>query len=432
MKVLVIGSGGREHALVWKIRQSPRVQEIYCAPGNGGISQESCLVPLGAEKVEELARFVRNNQIDLTIVGPELPLTLGIVDYFEEKGLPIVGPSQAAARLEGSKIFAKEFMQRHGIPTAAYFRASTAEEAFQIVRKPGLNFPLVLKADGLAAGKGVIIAGQLAEAENAIEQIMKQRSLGAAGEQIIVEEFLEGEEASFLVFSDGVHALPMRPSQDHKRINDNDEGPNTGGMGAYCADFILTPSQHDFVMKSIVGPVIQGMAEEGYPYRGILYVGLMLTQDGPKVLEFNVRMGDPETQPVLFRLKSDWVEVCEAILAGRLDQVSLDWEAGCTVCVVLSSGGYPGKYPVGKKISGLEAADRVAGVKVFHAGTRVQGDEILTSGGRVLGVTARGAHLAEAIQQAYQAVELISFDQSHFRRDIGAKGLALEKKVSSS
>jgi phosphoribosylamine---glycine ligase len=427
MKVLVIGSGGREHALVWKIRQSPRVREIYCAPGNGGIAQESRLVPLGAEKVEELARFVRDNQIDLTIVGPELPLTLGIVDYFEEKGLPIVGPSQAAARLEGSKIFAKEFMQRHGIPTATYFRASTAEEALQIVRKPGLKFPLVLKADGLAAGKGVIIAGRLAEAENAIEQIMRQRSLGVAGEQIIVEEFLEGEEASFLVFSDGVHTLPMRPSQDHKRINDNDEGPNTGGMGAYCADFILTPVQHDFVMKSIVGPVIQGMADEGYPYRGILYVGLMLTQDGPKVLEFNVRMGDPETQPVLFRLKSDWVEVCEAILAGRLDQVSLEWEKGCTVCVVLSSGGYPGKYSVGKKISGLEAAGQVAGVKVFHAGTTLQGGEILTAGGRVLGVTARGTHLAEAIQQAYQAVELISFDQAHFRWDIGSKGLNLEK-----
>jgi phosphoribosylamine---glycine ligase len=427
MKVLVIGSGGREHALVWKIHQSPQVNEIFCAPGNGGIAQEAQLVPIGVEKVEDLARFVKENKIDLTVVGPELPLTLGIVDYFEREGLRIIGPSQAAARLEGSKIFAKEFMQRHGVPTAAYWRASSAAEALERVRQPGMKYPLVIKADGLAAGKGVIIAVTLQEAEAAIEQMMRQRSLGAAGDQVILEEFLLGEEVSFLVFSDGIHALPMVPSQDHKRVFDHDQGPNTGGMGAFCADFLLTPEQHTMVMNEIVVRVLRGMAAEGYPYRGILYVGLMLTREGPKVLEFNVRMGDPETQPVLFRLKSDWVEICDALLAQRLDQLTLEWEKGCTVCIVLASGGYPGAYVSGRIMTGLEAAAALPGVKVFHAGTRLENGHHVTTGGRVLGVTACGHSLAEAIERAYQATGRISFEQMQFRRDIGAKGLKLEK-----
>jgi phosphoribosylamine--glycine ligase len=423
MKVLVIGGGGREHALVWKLRQSRKVSEIYCAPGNGGIVQEAQVVPIAVNQIEELAGFSRQHAIGLTVVGPELPLTLGIVDFFEAQRLPILGPTQAAARLEGSKIFAKEFMQRHHIPTAAYAKTASAAEAAQIVRRPATKFPLVVKADGLAAGKGVIIAQSLEAADHAIQQLMQTRILGSAGEQIVIEEFLPGEEASFLVFSDGLHALPMVPSQDHKRAYDDDEGPNTGGMGAYSADWILTADQHRQVMDRIVMPTLAGMAAEGMPYRGILYVGLMLTAEGPKVVEYNVRMGDPETQPVLFRMQSDLVEVCEAIQEQRLDQIRLEWDPQCSLCIVLASGGYPGKYQSGKIISGIAEAESLADVKVFHAGTALEGSQVASAGGRVLGITARGPSIKAARDLAYQAAQKIHFEHMHYRHDIGARGL---------
>lgn len=423
MKVLVVGGGGREHALAWKIRQSPKVGQLYCAPGNGGIAADARMVPLAADNLEGLLNFALEEGIDLTVVGPELPLTLGIVDLFQAAGLKIIGPTQQAARLEGSKVFAKEFMRRHGIPTAGYFQSSSPGEALEILERRDIAFPLVIKADGLAAGKGVIMAAHKEEARQAIREIMQERVLGAAGDQVLIEEFLVGEEISFLVFSDGVYALPMVPSQDHKRIFDEDQGPNTGGMGAYSRDSILSPDQGQQVMESIVYPLLRGMAAEGAPYRGILYVGLMLTREGPKVLEFNVRMGDPETQPVLFRLKSDLVEVFEAISAGSLDRLHLEWDAGCSVCVVLASGGYPGKYATGLPISGIEDAEKIAGVKVFHAGTALRDGKLTTSGGRVLGVTAVGPLLQSAMARAYQAVGNIHFEKMHYRHDIGAKGL---------
>lgn len=423
MKILVIGSGGREHALAWKLRQSSKISALYCAPGNGGIAQEAKLVPIAVEKIEALAQFVQQEKIDLTAVGPELPLTLGLVDYFQQRGLCAIGPTQAAAQLEGSKIFAKQFMQRHKIPTAAYATADSAAVATQLIRRSDMQFPLVIKADGLAAGKGVIIAQNPAEADHAIQQLMQDRVLGQAADRVIIEEFMEGEEVSFLAFSDGEHVLPMVPSQDHKRILDADQGPNTGGMGAYSTDWLLNPEQHSDVMNKIIIPAIQGMAAEGTPYRGILYAGLMLTRQGPKVVEFNVRMGDPETQPVLFRMKSDLVDVLKALAAGRLDQVHLEWESDCSVCVVLASGGYPGKYQTGKLITGLREADALPGVKVFHAGTALKDGQVITMGGRVLGVTARGATLKTAIDLAYEASGKIHFDNMHYRRDIAAKGL---------
>jgi phosphoribosylamine--glycine ligase len=431
MRVLVVGSGGREHALVWKIRQSPKVTRVYCEPGNGGTVGETGTAAAGISRIDELIRFARQGRIDLTVVGPELPLTQGIVDQFEREGLRIVGPTAAAAQLEASKIFAKKFMERQGIPTGRYARASSPSQATTLVREGNFGFPLVIKADGLAAGKGVVIARDLEEAELTIQKIMKEKVLGRAGESIILEEFLQGEEVSFLVFADGTHALPMVPSQDHKTILDDDLGPNTGGMGAYSADWILTPELHQHILKTIVTPTLQGMAAEGTPYRGILYFGLMLTEHGPKLLEFNARMGDPETQPVLFRLQSDIVEVFEAILDRRLDQVDLRWDTDCSVCVVLASGGYPGTFARGKVISGLAEADALSNVKVFHAGTELKDGHWITSGGRVLGVTAKAGSLQSAMDLAYAAVTKIHFDEMHYRRDIGRKGLKKQSGMAS-
>lgn len=424
MKILVVGSGGREHALVWALRRSARGPKIYCAPGNGGTAQEAVNVPIGADSIEDLAAFARQQGIDLTVVGPESPLALGIVDFFAAQGLRIVGPTAAAAQLEGSKGFAKAFMQRHGIPTSPYLQTDSFEEARMAVRNGRFGFPLVIKADGLAAGKGVVIAKDSAEAESRIEQILQARVLGDAGRKIILEQFLTGEEVSFLVFSDGRNALPMVPSQDHKTVFDNDQGPNTGGMGAYSTDWILTPAVHREVMDRIVMPTLQGMADEDMPYRGILYVGLMLTRQGIYVLEYNARMGDPETQPVLFRLQSDLIDVCEALLEGHLDQVGLRWDSQSSICVVLASGGYPGKYEKGVEISGVRQAESSADLKVFHAGTEVCDGRLLTAGGRVLGVTARAPDLKDAADLAYRAAGAIRFHHMHFRRDIGRKGLA--------
>jgi len=430
MKVLVVGSGGREHALVWAIRRSRRAPKLYCAPGNGGTAQEAVNVPIGIEQIGELATFAKREAIDLTIVGPELPLTLGIVDQFEALGLRVIGPSAAAARLEGSKAFAKAFMQRHGIPTSACLQTDSLDEALDAARSGRFGLPLVIKADGLAAGKGVIIARSLDEAETAIRQILEARILGEAGSKILLEQFLTGEEVSFLVFSDGVHALPMVPSQDHKTIFDNDLGPNTGGMGAYSADWILSPAAHRELMERIVLPTLRGMAAEGMPYRGILYFGLMLTRDGIQVLEYNARMGDPETQPVLLRLESDLLDVCDALLEHRLDQVRLRWDSQRSVCVVLASGGYPGEYERGCEISGLNGIEK-PGVKVFHAGTELRNGRLVTAGGRVLGVTAKAGTLQAAMDLAYDTAEKIQYRHIHFRRDIGRKGLVKERGAAS-
>lgn len=426
MKILVVGSGGREHALVWAIQRSKRASKVYCAPGNGGTAREAVNVPIPADRIEELAAFARQEAIDLTVVGPELPLALGIVDCFEAEGLRIIGPNAAAARLEGSKIFAKQFMQRHNIPTGDYFQTESLEEALQQMHSGRFGFPLVVKADGLASGKGVVIAQSFSEAESAIREMLHMRVLGEAGRRIILEEFLAGEEASFLVFADGTHALPMVLSQDHKRAFDGDQGPNTGGMGAYSADWILSPQAHRQVMEQIVMPTLQGMAAEGMPYRGILYFGLMLTPRGIFVLEYNVRMGDPETQPVLFRLESDFLDVCDALLQQRLERVDLRWDPQCSVCVVLASSGYPGEFQRGFEISGVEPADTQPGVKVFHAGTELQGKRLVTAGGRVLGVTAKAETLQAAIDRAYQAASQIRFERLRFRRDIGRKGVGQE------
>ena len=385
--------------------------------------------PLGLIKSSELAAFAKREAIDLTIIGPELPLTLGIVDHFEGMGLRVIGPSAAAARLEGSKTFAKAFMQRHGIPTSACLQTDSLEEALNAARSNRFGLPLVIKADGLAAGKGVIIARSLDEAEAAIRQILEARILGEAGSKILLEQFLTGEEVSFLVFSDGIHALPMVPSQDHKTVFDNDRGPNTGGMGAYSADWILSPSAHRNLMERIVMPTLAGMAAEGMPYRGILYFGLMVSQDSIHVLEYNARMGDPETQPVLLRLESDLLDVFDALLEQRLDQLRLQWDSQRSVCVVLASGGYPGEYERGLEISGLNGIER-PGVKVFHAGTERRNGHLVTAGGRVLGVTAKAASLQAAMDLAYATTERIQFRNMHFRRDIGRKGLVKERAAA--
>lgn len=423
MKVLVIGSGGREHALAWKIGRSSLVDNLFCAPGNGGTASIAENVPLAVDDLPGLTQFALDRSIDLTVVGPELPLVLGIVDRFQSCGLPIIGPAAAAARLEGSKIFAKDFMRRHQVPTAASVVCDSLEEAMGSIRRGDLGFPLVVKADGLAAGKGVVIAQDRQQAEAAVERMMRRRVFGEAGERVLLEECLTGREASFLVFSDGEHFLSMAPSQDHKRVFDRDRGPNTGGMGAYSADGILSSDEQREVVEAIVGPTIRGMQAEGSPFRGVLYVGLMLTSDGIKVLEYNVRLGDPEAQPVLFRLQNDLVEVLQAIQGQTLDSVRLRWDSDCSVCVVLASGGYPDKYPTGKPIQGIEDAEAVGRVTVFHAGTRMQDGQLVTAGGRVLGVTAKDADLPSAVARAYRALDKVRFEPMHFRTDIGRQGL---------
>jgi len=428
VKALVIGSGGREHTIAWKLRQSPLVDSLYCAPGNPGTASIATNVPVGSDDIEALLDFARSEEIDLTMVGPEAPLADGIVDAFEEAGLMAAGPSRAAAQLEGSKVFAKDFMARHHIPTAEYEVYDDDDDAELDLRQRRFKFPVVLKADGLAAGKGVIICADLAEAIDALNSIMRERDFGSAGHRLVIEEFLRGEEASFMVFTDGIRILPMVPSQDHKAAYERDLGPNTGGMGAYSTDNILSQDLKEEVLDTIIEPTIRGMAAEGNPYRGILYAGLMLTSRGPKVLEFNVRFGDPETQAVLPRLKSDLFEILHGVAKGDLSGQTAEWAKEAVVCVVLASEGYPGHYDKGFEISGLDLASEIEDTIIFHAGTSASGDRVVTNGGRVLGVTAQAPSLEAAIMQAYEGVNKISFEGKYYRRDIAAKGLNREKK----
>ena len=422
MKVLVVGGGGREHALCWKISQSPRVAELYCAPGNGGIGRIANIVEIGAEDIEGLLRFAKDRGIDLTVVGPEAPLVEGIVDAFESEGLRIFGPRKAAAEIEGSKAFAKDFMSRHGIPTAPYRTFTDPWEAMQWVR--ALKWPVVVKASGLAAGKGSIVCEDEEQAVQAIELIMLQKAFGEAGDQVVVEDRLWGEEASFIAFTDGETVLPMPSSQDHKPVFDGDRGPNTGGMGAYSPAPVITPELEERILREIMIPAVKGLKEEGRPYKGVLYAGLMIDEDqNPWVLEFNCRFGDPETQPLVVRMKGDIVRVMEACIEGRLKSVSLSWDPRPSVCVVMASGGYPGPYEKGKEIHGLEEAERMADVWVFHAGTSFRNGRFFTSGGRVLGVTGMGKSLPEAIRRTYEAVKKIHWEGVHYRRDIGQKAL---------
>ena len=427
MKILVIGSGGREHALVWKISQSPRVAKIYCAPGSAAIGELAEPVGIAAEQIDQLADFAAKKTIDLTVVGPELPLTLGIADLFEARGLKIFGPNKAAAQLEGSKSFAKEVLQQNNIPTAASGTFTDALLAKEYLAQK--NPPYVIKADGLAGGKGVIICPNRDEAENTIDQILVRKVFGSAGDKLVIEEFLHGEEASFMVLTDGEHVLPLASSQDHKRVFDNDEGPNTGGMGAYSPAPIVTPSLGQSILREILAPLLTGLKKKNITYRGVIYVGLMITQAGPKVLEFNARFGDPECQPIMMCLKSDLVSLLEATIDGKLDVVHAEWHDEPAVCVVLCAGGYPGSYDKGKEIRGLERLKDWQNGFVFHAGTTRDSNRWLTSGGRVLGVTARGQNISAAINEAYRAVGMISWEGMHYRRDIGRRAIA---RVSSS
>ncbi len=425
MRILVVGGGGREHALVWKLRQSPRCEAIWCAPGNAGIAELAECVPVGADDVSGLLRLASDRRIDLTVVGPEAPLTLGLVDRFAEAGLRAFGPTAAAARLEGSKVFAKELMRRHHVPTGFFGAFDDADEAARWVREVGA--PVVVKADGLAAGKGVFICQTVDDAVAAIDQLMRNRVFGAAGERIVVEEFLDGEELSFMALSDGTTVLPLAPAQDHKRAHDGDRGPNTGGMGAYSPAPICTPALAEHVLRDVMVPVVRGLAAEGIRYTGVLYAGLMVKDGRAKVLEFNVRFGDPEAQVLLVRLRSDLVDVLERACEGRLEGTALAWDPRPAVCVVLAAEGYPGTPKKGQPIAGL---DRVRGrpdVVVFHAGTRAA-DGVVTDGGRVLGVTALGATVRDAVGAAYAAVEEIHWPGMHFRRDIAHRALAREER----
>ncbi|HYB72466.1 MAG TPA: phosphoribosylamine--glycine ligase [Candidatus Sulfotelmatobacter sp.] len=421
MKILVVGGGGREHALAWKLKQSPAVTKLYVAPGNAGIAELAECVDISVSDVRPLADFAERHAIDLTVVGPELPLTMGIVDEFGRRGLRIFGPGREAAALEGSKVFAKRFMKRHGIPTGFHQEFDRPEDARRYIREVGA--PIVVKADGLAAGKGAIVCRTVEEALDALALIMEARAFGDAGNQIVVEEFLQGEEASFLAVTDGTTVLPLPSAQDHKAAFDDDRGPNTGGMGAYSPAPVVTEAVHRKVMERIMVPTVKGMAAEGHPYRGVLYAGLMIHNGEPRVLEFNARLGDPEAQPLLVRMASDLVTVLEAAIAGRLHEVEIAWRPEPAVCVVLAAGGYPGPYEKGKPITGLRAAARLKDVAVFHAGTALQQARVVTAGGRVLGVTALGNPLRTAIDRAYRAVRKIHWEGMHFRTDIGRKAL---------
>jgi phosphoribosylamine---glycine ligase len=417
MQVLVIGGGGREHALVWKIKQSPKVEKIFCAPGNAGTAELAENIPIAADDIKGLLEFALQKGIGLTVVGPEQPLVKGIVDRFEEKGLRIFGPNARAAELEGSKSFSKDIMKKYGLPTAEYKTFNSADSAAKYIESK--NCPLVVKADGLAAGKGVLLCQTADEALDAVDSIMGKRSFGEAGDQIVVEEFLEGEEVSVLAFSDGQTVLLMDSAQDHKAAYDGDKGPNTGGMGAYSPAPIFTETMRQKVRDKIMLPMIRAMQQEGRPYKGILYAGLMLTKTGPQILEFNARFGDPETQPLLVRMDSDIIPIFEACIDGTLDECPLQWKNESSVCVVMAAKGYPDSYDKGKPISGLKDANALPGVVVFHAGTKEQDGEVLTHGGRVLGVTAIGEDTATAISRAYKAVEKIEWDGIHYRKDIG-------------
>ena len=421
MRILVIGSGGREHALVWKLKQSPRVTQVYCAPGNGGICSEADCVAADVKSLDSLVTAVNQVKPDLTVVGPELPLTLGVVDEFQRRGWPVFGPTRAAAQLESSKSFAKEFLQRHHIPTAPYAICASISEVRDAM--PHFHTPIVAKADGLAAGKGVVIATSKDEATTVAGDMLSGKMLGDAGSRVVLEECLEGDELSFLVFSDGERVAPLVAAQDHKRLSDGDTGPNTGGMGAYSTSTIIDNQMRDWLVNHIARPVVSGMKEEGAEYRGVLYCGLMMTARGPQVLEFNCRFGDPETQPILLRLESDLVEAIEASIEGRTSEGDFRWSPDASVCIVMSSGGYPGTFDSGKRINGIEAAEQIEGVKVFHAGTNRRDNAYYTSGGRVLGVTARGSDLPAALKRAYEATAAIEFEGAHYRKDIGARAL---------
>ena len=425
MHVLVIGGGGREHALAWKLKQSPRVKKLTCAPGNAGMATLGECVPVDANDAEAIAALAERIKADLAVIGPEAPLVAGVADEFARRKLAIVGPTKAAAELEGSKVFAKQFMQRHGIPTAGFTVCADHGDAYSALC--AVEWPVVIKADGLAAGKGVRIAETPDDATAIVEAFMEKVELGPAGERIVLEEYLEGEELSFIILTDGKSYVPLAPTRDHKRALDDDRGPNTGGMGAYSEDGIADAALRARIAKEIVEPTLRGLAADGRPYQGFLYFGLMLTSEGPKVLEFNCRMGDPECQPLVARLESDLAEALEKVATGKLDGTELRWSPGASLCVVLASGGYPGNYETGKAITGIEAAEKLEGVSVFHAGTKRADGKLLTSGGRVLGVTAHGPVLRDAAEHAYAAVEKIRFEGMHYRRDIGRKALQKTK-----
>jgi phosphoribosylamine--glycine ligase len=421
MKVLVFGSGGREHALVWSIARSPRVSEVICAPGNAGIGQLARCVPATQKDLNDLLRVVSAESPDLVVVGPELPLSLGLVDELQRRSIAAFGPTQKAAQLETSKAFAKRFMQRHKIPTAAYAVAGGEKEALEAIEL--FHAPMVVKADGLASGKGVLICNSKKEAAEAVSGLLGGKLLGAVQPSIVIEEFLKGEEISFLALTDGKHVVPMVPAQDHKRIGEGDTGPNTGGMGVYTNDGMLDDQMRDWIIHHIALPTIQGMAAEDAPFIGVLYIGLMMTARGPMVLEFNARFGDPETQAILSRLETDLPGVLEACVAGRLSETELQWKSGASACVIAASGGYPGSFATGKKISGLNEAVLVPGVEIFHSGTGLMDGQYVTEGGRVLGVTAVAGSLEQALSHVYEALGYIQFEGMYYRKDIGRRAL---------
>jgi len=431
MKVLIIGGGGREHALAWKAAQSPSVETVFVAPGNAGTALEPRIknVAIAADDIDGLVKFAQAENIQLTIVGPEAPLVAGVVDAFQQADLRCFGPSKTAAQLEGSKSFSKDFLSRHKIPTAAYQTFTEPQAAIAYVQQMGI--PIVIKADGLAAGKGVIIAQSEQQAVDAIKDMLQGNTFGQAGHKVVVEEFLQGEEASFIVMVDGKHILPLATSQDHKARDDGDTGPNTGGMGAYSPAPVVTPQIHERIMNEVIKPTVQGMAAEGIPYTGFLYAGLMIDSDGvPKVLEFNCRFGDPETQPIMMRLKSDIVELCDAAIDGKLDNVQAQWDTRVSLGVVMAAGGYPGDYPKGDAITGLpplSAATDQNDVKVFHAGTKEQNGQVVTAGGRVLCVVALADNVSQAQQKAYETVHHINWQGVYYRNDIGHRAIAREK-----
>ncbi len=421
MKALVIGGGGREHALAWRLQQSPSIDRVYCTPGNAGIAMDVSCIPADTGSADELAALAETLGVDFTVVGPEAPLVAGVADVFAAKGLPIVGPSKGAAQLEGSKVFTKQLLERYDIPTAKAVAVSTQAELEAKIGSFG--FPVALKADGLAAGKGVILAQSQAEALEAGCSLLSGEAVGDAGKRLLIEEFLVGREVSFIVLTDGERLFEFRATQDHKAALDGDQGPNTGGMGAYCDDSILDEPSRQQILDTIIGPTLAGMRADGHAFRGFLYCGLMMTAEGPKVLEYNVRMGDPEAQPLLYRLDGDFGDLLASAARGALDASAVSWRPGATACVVMAAPGYPGKYEKGIALGGFAAAES-GGAKVFHAGTLLEGGRVVSSGGRVLGVTAAADSLAQSLEQAYAAVGKIEFPAAHFRRDIGQKGLA--------
>src|SRR5579863_4089982 len=422
MKVLVLGSGGREHALVWKLRQSSRISQLYCSPGNGGIADEAECLPADLKSLDAIVSLATRLQPDLTVVGPELPLTLGVVDEFDRRGWRVFGPTQAAAQLESSKSFAKEFLQRHHIPTAHFAICDSLDQVRSALSH--FHLPVVVKADGLAAGKGVVIANTKDEAVSVAAEMFSGRMVGDAGARVVLEECLKGDELSFLVFSDGERVAPLVAAQDHKRVGDNDTGPNTGGMGAYSTSDLIDNGMRDWLVNHVARPVVAGMKAEGAEFKGVLYAGLMMTARGPMVLEFNCRFGDPETQPILMRLESDLLDALEASIEGRLSDGDFRWSPDAAACVVMASGGYPGTFTAGKRIDGLDEAAAIEGVKVFHAGTSKREGICYTSGGRVLGVTARARDLETEVERAYAACGKINFEGAHYRKDIAGRALS--------